>query len=555
MRFSRILAGAIGGGLLLLISLLSGPAGYGPGEPQSAEAADLNEVKKLLASDAETADFFSRRAVAISGDTIVVGANGEDAGGNLAGAAYVFERNEGGAGNWGEVTKLTASDAEADDRFGQRVAVDSDTIVVGANREDEVALNAGAVYIFQRDEGGPDNWGEVKKLTAADAEAGDEFGFSAAVSGDTIVVGANGEDEVATSAGAVYIFQRDEGGPGNWGEVKKLKASDAEATDRLGESVAISSDTIVVGANGEDEVGGPCGFLASAGAAYIFGRDEGGADNWGEVKKLKASDANIVCDNGDNFGVTVAVNGDTVVVGANRENTTAEDAGAAYVFERNEGGVDNWGEVKKLTAPIPSFCGFFGSGVAVGGNTVVVGSYWPCGTTGNAYAFGRNQGGADNWGQVNELIPSDGLFGDTFGDGAAISGNTIVVAAPLQDEAANGAGAVYLFECAAASWSVPVGDTDCDSFTDTIEAFVGTDPNDSCANTAIANDEADDRWPADTNDNQFVNVFDVVPYIDALNSVAPNPPYFARLDLNMSGNINVFDVVPFIQLLNEACLP
>ena len=77
----------------------------------------------------------------------------------------------------------------------------------------------------------------------------------------------------------------------------------------------------------------------------------------------------------------------------------------------------------------------------------------------------------------------------------------------------------------------------------------------TCANTAAANDEADDRWPADTNDNQIVNTFDVVPYIAALNSVAPNPPYFARLDLNASGDINTFDLVPFIQLLNEACLP
>ena len=105
------------------------------------------------------------------------------------------------------------------------------------------------------------------------------------------------------------------------------------------------------------------------------------------------------------------------------------------------------------------------------------------------------------------------------------------------------------------SWTTPLGDTDCDSFLGTIETFVGTDSADSCASTAAADDEADDRWPADTNDNQFVNVFDVVPYIAALNSVAPGPPYIVRLDLNMNGAINVFDVVPFIQLLNKACLP
>jgi len=105
------------------------------------------------------------------------------------------------------------------------------------------------------------------------------------------------------------------------------------------------------------------------------------------------------------------------------------------------------------------------------------------------------------------------------------------------------------------SWTTPLGDADCDSFLDAIEAFVGTDSTDSCANTASANDEVDDRWPADTDDNQFINTFDVVPFIPALNSVAPGPPYVARLDLNANSAINVFDVVPFIQLLNEACLP
>ncbi|MCH8010105.1 MAG: FG-GAP repeat protein, partial [Chloroflexi bacterium] len=146
---------------VIAVGLLTGPAGFRP-EPQSAEAALLNEFKKITASDAETGDNFSTRAVAISGDTIVAGASGEDGGVgdplDKAGAAYVFQRDEGGAGNWGEVTKLTASDAQADDRFGFRVAVSVDTIVVGAHLEDggagDPVLNTGAVYVFQRDEGG-----------------------------------------------------------------------------------------------------------------------------------------------------------------------------------------------------------------------------------------------------------------------------------------------------------------------------------------------------------------------------------------------------------------
>ena len=178
---------------MIAIGLLFGPAGL-LHEPQSAEAAFLDEVQKLLASDAQAGDAFGV-GVAVSGDTAVVGANGEDAG---AGAAYVFGRNQGGADNWGQVAKLTASDAGADDHFGVSVAISGDTAVVGADLEAGGAGDpltfAGAAYVFGRNQGGADNWGQVAKLTASDAQAVDLFGVSVAVSGDTAVVGARGED-------------------------------------------------------------------------------------------------------------------------------------------------------------------------------------------------------------------------------------------------------------------------------------------------------------------------------------------------------------------------
>ncbi|MCH8066348.1 MAG: FG-GAP repeat protein, partial [Chloroflexi bacterium] len=130
-------------------ALLSGPAGFRP-EPQSAEAVSLNEVRKLLASDAQAGDRFGV-SVAVSGDTAVVGAHGEDAGGSNAGAAYVFQRNQGGTDNWGEVKKLSSSDAEAGDQFGRSVAVSGDTVIVGAFAEDAGGSAAGAAYLFDRD--------------------------------------------------------------------------------------------------------------------------------------------------------------------------------------------------------------------------------------------------------------------------------------------------------------------------------------------------------------------------------------------------------------------
>ena len=173
--------------------------------PDTTQATTYNEIKKLTASDAEAGDLFGGR-VAVSGDTAAVGARFEDAGGEDAGAAYIFQRDEGGADNWGEVTKLTASDATAGDFFGFSVAVSGDTAVVGAHGEDTGGTFAGAAYVFERGEGGADNWGQVEKLTASDPETLDQFGVSVAVSGDTAVVGAIQGDAGDSNTGSAYVF-------------------------------------------------------------------------------------------------------------------------------------------------------------------------------------------------------------------------------------------------------------------------------------------------------------------------------------------------------------
>ncbi|MCH8850197.1 MAG: FG-GAP repeat protein [Chloroflexi bacterium] len=248
--------------------------------PDTTEAANLNEIKKLTGSNSGTGDQFGE-SVAISDDTAIVGAFFEDHPGipslGDAGAAYVYKRDQGGASNWGQVKRLIASDAQTNDIFGWRVAISGDIAVVGAQWEDAGGSTAGAVYVFGRNMGGADNWGEAKKVTASDAQAGDLFGGSVSISGDTIVVGAVFEDAGGANSGAVYLFQRNEGGADNWGEVKKLTASDAQANDFFGASVAVSGDTAVVGARLEDAGGD------FAGAAYVFQRDEGGPANWGKV--------------------------------------------------------------------------------------------------------------------------------------------------------------------------------------------------------------------------------------------------------------------------------
>ena len=135
------------------------------------------------------------------------------------------------------MAKLTAADAVAFDNFGNSVSLDGDTAIVGAHRSNETATNSGSAYIFRRDFGGPNNWGQVMEITGSDTASGNDFGRSVFISGDTAIVGATFHGHTVPSSGSAYIFQRDAGGPENWGQVAELNAADAGGADFFGWSV------------------------------------------------------------------------------------------------------------------------------------------------------------------------------------------------------------------------------------------------------------------------------------------------------------------------------
>ena len=400
-------------------------------------------VIKKLASDAEECDMFGQ-AVAICGGTAVVGAHWEDstATASNGGAVYVFDLNRDGPDQWGEIKKLTAGDTAMDDEFGRSVAISGDTIVVGAPYKDDDGNASGAAYIFGRNTGGADNWGMVRKLTASDAAALDSFGSIVAISGDTVVVGAghNDRDKDNADTGAAYIFSRNTGGADNWGEVKKLTAGDSAASDYFGRSLAISRDTLVVGAPWKDD-----GGTVGAGAVYIFSRNNGGLDNWGEDRKLLAT--NVTAN--ERFGSAVAIGDNTLVVGTAKTKYSEDHyAGAAYVFDRNQGGADKWGEVKVLMSRESETEGWFGGTVSISGDTAAVGAPGKDDANmnaGAAYLFSRNEGGADNWGEVQKLVADDPKESHYFSISLAVSSGTIIVGARGDDEVARWAGAAYIF--------------------------------------------------------------------------------------------------------------
>ncbi len=206
----------------------------------------------------------------------------------------------------------------------------------------------------------------MKRLSASDGAAYDNFGISVSISGDSVVVGAY-PDWVAEARyqGSAYIFTQDQGGANNWGQVKELIASDGHSNAYFGNSVSISGDRVVVGAF-QHLVGG----MVEVGSAYIFYQDQGGTNNWGEVKQLAASDRFLQ----DRFGTSVSISGDSVIIGAPYNDLTYSDQGSAYIFKQDEGGANNWGQVKQLTASDGLLQDYFGMSVSISGDFVAVGA-------------------------------------------------------------------------------------------------------------------------------------------------------------------------------------
>ena len=249
---------------------------------------------------------------------------------------------------WVEQQKLVAPDATAFDRFGYAVALSSDTALIGARLDDDKGSASGSAYVFVRT---GTTWAQQQKLYASDGAAFDYFGSSVAVDGDTALVGATGNDEGGSMSGSAYVFVRDN--MGQWTEQERLLVGDPTAGDQLGSSVSVSGDSALISAHLDD---------GTVGSAYVFVRN---GFTWTEQKKLVASDGAI----GDYFGQSVALGGDTALVGSWGNSSLK---GAAYVFFRKMG---VWTEQKKLVASDGATGDYFGYSVSLSGDTALVGAY------------------------------------------------------------------------------------------------------------------------------------------------------------------------------------
>jgi hypothetical protein len=318
--------------------------------------------QKLTAGGNPVVDGFGY-SVAVSNDTVVVGAPWDDADVlNDSGSVYVFARS---GDSWNLQQKLTAADPSSNLQFGIQVAISGETIAIGSGGSSDSVLYSGAVYVFSRSGA---SWSQQQKLTANDAGEGDLFGYLAvAIAGDTILVGASGDDDAGPESGSAYVFERN---GTTWTQQQKLMTADARSGALFGDAVAISDKTAVVGSPNYD-------------SAYVFVKI---GSVWEEQQTLTGNDIF-----GGHFGGSVAIDGHRILIGARSSETAAGGLGTVYVFVGNKG---HWERQQKFPEPGATVRRCFGQSVAISGDKALVGS--PCDNessevqlAGSAYVYGE----------------------------------------------------------------------------------------------------------------------------------------------------------------------
>jgi len=376
-----------------------------------------HQEKMIIASDGVSNDIFGR-SVDTDGLYVYAG-SAADTGEADSGAVYVYTQL---LQTWIEIEKLSPVPPESSQQFGNSLAADGNYLIIGSQYKDHPSYNsAGAVYVYEKD--GWD-WNEVGVRYALDPYNGDYFGMNVDIHGDWAIAGAPLDDDTYDGSGSAYILWR---GMGAWTTAKKLVADDPESNDNFGYSVAIHGDRAVAGAKN--------GNLGSwnSGAAYVFERS--GTD-WFQTAKLTPSGAA----EDDYFGHSIDMDGDRIVVGAPGEDTMGDLAGAAYCYHWNGTG---WDETAKLIASDGGHDHEFGSDVAINGDYIIVGAQ-KANNSGTAYVFEYN--GMD-WSELEILTACYPETGDRYGAKVSIAGDLAAVGA-YDDHNANGmdAGAVYLYD-------------------------------------------------------------------------------------------------------------
>ncbi|NNF01618.1 MAG: HYR domain-containing protein, partial [Bacteroidia bacterium] len=362
---------------------------------------------------------------------------------------------------YNEFDKLVAGDRSPSDWFGFAVAISGDYAIVGAHREDEdssgnnTLSSAGSVYFYKKDNNGV--WNLLEKAVAPDRQVNDQFGYSVDIFGNYAIVGAllqdhdESGDNYLNESGAAYIYKL--GSNGKWIFKQKIVASDRGALDRFSNSVAITDKYAVVGSFREDEDPAGLDTKSGAGSVYIFKRDS--SDTFLEVQKIVANDRGP----GDQFGWSVGVTGDQVLVGARLEDHDLNgvgvktNSGSAYIFGIDSSG--SWTQNQKLVASDRGAVDYFGHSVSISGNYLIISAVFDddddigsnqLSNAGSVYFFRKDSVGV--WTEFQKSVASDRAIDDQFGNAIDISGEFAIIGAWREEDTSlvNNSGSAYVFQ-------------------------------------------------------------------------------------------------------------
>ena len=328
---------------------------------------------------------------------------------------------------------IIANDGKAGDYLGFSAAIDGTTILIGANKADvDGVIDSGAAYVFVL---GDNGWHQQAKLVAQPAFAGDGLGGNVALNNNVAMLGVMRRDDKGKDSGAVVSFERKKN---VWKQSVIFTAPDAKPGDAFGQSIALTENHLVIGAPRNDVLG------IDSGAAYIYKREN---ETWRYQAKIMASDGAV----GDLFGISVAIDGNTILVGADLHDEKAKDAGAVYVYVLDD---NNWKQEAKLMASDGGETDIFGVRVALSGNTALISARRDdideIGIdAGSAYIFVRD---GRTWTQHIKLISPDGQADDRFGRGVALSGDTAIISAMNHDAEGTDTGALYVYKKDSGGW-------------------------------------------------------------------------------------------------------
>ena len=358
------------------------------------------------------------RVVDISGDIAVIGHSYDYDNGSHAGAAYVYHFD---GSSWTLQQKLLAPDGEAMDSFGVQVGVGEAMIAIGASGDDDFGENSGAVYVFEFDN---NSWVLHSKLHPDDIGPG--HGFAAvAISGDTLLIGAAGDNIHGIYSGSAYIFRFN---GSQWLQEDKLIPEIGHPGDYFGARVSIHGDVALIGSWGDDTNG------QESGSANVF-RFNPKTSKWEEEQRFEPNGSGTY----QLFANTLAIWGDNILIGARGDDEAWFSAGATYAYHYDG---SDWSLAEKILPPSDGLHLGFGWSVTMSADTAVIGLTWLPSSAGAAEVYRLVE---SSWEPYQILIPSDGKGADQFGIAVALSGSTAIIGSRLNDEGANDGGSAYIF--------------------------------------------------------------------------------------------------------------